>query len=748
MTTAAGAAGESRQRSWGRTDPDWSLRDAVVQPAMLGVLLLTASYLRVLIHVTDVVGGTTLLAAEVVAVVALGAVLAARVDARTALLGSAAVLVGGMLTYYLSIPASQRALIDFGVVIRDLVALLSGLSVFRLVQADVWALAVLPAPLLGSWLLALRGRYATSVAVGGTALGFFVLTGDAGSLTTLTGVVGAAAAVGFGELGPRRAIAAHWDTVALVVTVMVVVTSAVSVVPGGGPSPIVSGSSAPTLEGNVVDNADSVGIVGSIRLSPAVRFTVEAERSSYWRVGAYDRFTGGSWVRTGDTRRYDGDLASPPGVTTTVEQTITAETTLNSMPAMWKPVSVGGNVQQATQVTAEGGLRAAAPIAEGESYTVVSERPAYTTRALRNADTDYPDAIRNRYLGLPDSTPDRVGERAAAVADRANASTPYATAVAIEEYLESDKEYSLNVERPRGNVADAFLFEMNAGYCTYYATTMAVMLRTQGIPARMATGYTTGERVAEDEWVVRGLNAHAWVEVYFPEVGWVAFDPTPSSPREETGERRLSQAREAGERGVDTNRSGPGEWTPTPTATPEGESGANDTVGETSTPDLAAIAGGQRTAGPGELGSFTPGEGGGSSGMSLPTPEEVGYGLVLLFGAVAAGRRFGVDDWLYRFVWLRYQPRTAPVADVERAYDRVETVLTTQRRPRRAGETVADYLDSLGVRDARVHRVAALYERAHYGGDASAADADEAVQAADAVVGETTPLLGRLRRSG
>ncbi|KPN31799.1 transglutaminase-like superfamily protein [Halolamina pelagica] len=334
-----------------------------------------------------------------------------------------------------------------------------------------------------------------------------------------------------------------------------------------------SGSSAPTLEGNVVDNADSVGIVGSIRLSPEVRFTVEAERSSYWRVGAYDRFTGGSWVRTGDTRRYDGELASPPGVTTTVEQTITAETTLNSMPAMWKPVSVGGNVQQATQVTAEGGLRAAAPIAEGESYTVVSERPAYTTRALRNAGTDYPDAIRNRYLGLPDSTPDRVGERAAAVADRANASTPYATAVAIEEYLESDKEYSLNVERPRGNVADAFLFEMNAGYCTYYATTMAVMLRTQGIPARMATGYTTGERVTEDEWVVRGLNAHAWVEVYFPEVGWVAFDPTPSSPREETGEQRLSQAREAGEAGVDTNQSGPGEWTPTPTATPAGSQG-------------------------------------------------------------------------------------------------------------------------------------------------------------------------------
>ncbi len=743
--TAAEPSGESPRRSRLAVDPDWSLRDAVAQPAMLGVALLTASYLRVLVHVTDVVGGTTLLAAEVVAVLVVGAFLAARVDARTALLGSAGVLVGGMVTYYFSIPASQRALIDFGVVLRDLVALLSGLSVFRLVQADVWALAVLPAPLLGSWLLALRGRYATSVAVGGTALGLFVLTGDAGTLTTLTGVVGAAVAVGLGELAPRRALAAHWDTVALVVTAMVVVTSTVSVVPGGGASPIVAGSSAPTLEGNVVDNADSVGIVGAIRLSPEVRFTVESERPSYWRVGAYDRFTGGSWVRTGESRPYDGDLDPPPGATTSVEQTITAETTLNSMPAAWKPVTVRGNVQQATQVTAEDGLRAAAPIAEGESYTVVSERPAYTTRALRNAGTDYPDGVRNRYLGLPDSTPDRVGERAAAVAERANASTPYDTAVAIEEYLESSKEYSLNVERPRGSVADAFLFEMEAGYCTYYATTMAVMLRTQGIPARMATGYTTGERVAEDEWVVRGLNAHAWVEVYFPEVGWVAFDPTPSAPREETGERRVSQAREAGEAGVDTNQSGPGEWTPTPTATPAGESGANDTVGATSTPDLADIAGGQRTAGAGELGSFTPGESGGPSGPSLPSPETVGYGLVLLFGGVAAGRRFGIDGRLYRFVWLRYQPRDAPVADVERAYDRVETLLAAQRRPRRAGETVPDYLDSLGVRDDRVRRVASLYERAHYAGDATAADADDAVAAADALVRETTPLLGRLR---
>jgi transglutaminase-like putative cysteine protease len=712
---------------------------------MLGIALLTASYLRVLFQVTDVVGGTGKLAAEVIVVLLVGAALASRVDARTALLGTGAVLVGGLLVYYFAIPASQRALIDLGIVLRDLVALLSGLSVFRLIQAQIWALAVLPAPLFGSWLLALRGEFPLSAAVGGSALGLFVLTGDAGFLTTLTGVVGAALAVGLSELTPRRALAARWDTVVLVLTLMVVLSTTVSLVPGGEASPILVGTGQPTLEGNVVANADSVGIVGAISLSPEVRFTVESEREGYWRVGAYDRYTGGSWVRTGEARAYDGQLDSPPGGSITVEQTFTAETTLNSMPALWKPVRVSGDVQPATQVTAENGLRAAGSIAPGESYSVTSERPAYTRSDLRDAGTDYPDAIRERYLGLPDSTPDRVGERTAAIADEANATTPYATAVAVEEHLESSKSYSLDVERPRGNVADAFLFEMEAGYCTYYATTMAVMLRTQGIPARMATGYTSGERVGEDEWVVRGLNAHAWVEVYFPEIGWVAFDPTPSAAREATSESRLSQAREAGESGVDTSRTGPDGWTPTPTPTPESSESDDGATGPTGTPDLGAIRDGQQTSTSVEVGRFTPGGSGSDDGPSLPTPEEVGYGLVVLIGGVAAGRRIGLDRRLYRFVWLRYQPRTDPVADVERAYDRVETLLGTSHRPRRPNETVGAYLDAIRATDPRVRRVAALYEHAHHGGVADADAADEAVDAANSLVKESTPLLGRLR---
>ncbi len=729
-------------------DPAWSLREAVANPALLGVVLLTLAYLQVLFDVTDVVGGTGLLLLEVAAVLLMGIAVAPRVDTRTALVGTAGLLVAGLTVYYFSIPASQRALLDVGTVVRDFAALLTGLSVYRLLNAQTWVLTVLPAPLFGSWLLALRNRYPLSVVVGGSVLGLFVLTGDAGVTTTLLGVVGASAAVGLAELVPRNALTIQWDTVVLVVTAMVVLSVSVSLVPGGAAQPAFIGTGSPTLESNLVDNADNVGVVGSIRLSPEVRFTIQSEQEAYWKVGSYDRYTGDGWVRTGDAEQYSGPLNEPPGASRRVEQTVTAKTPLNSMPAAWKPVEVDGAVARATQVTQQDGLRAGTAIDEGESYRVVSEVPQYSPRELQQAGVDYPNRIRERYLGLPDSTPDRVGERTDEVV--ADADNPYEAAVAIEEYLESNNRYSLNVKRPEGNIADSFLFEMDAGYCVYFATTMVTMLRTQGIPARFATGYTPGERVAEDKWVVRGLDAHAWVEVYFPEIGWVTFDPTPGSARVGAESQRLAEARENDVEGVDTTESGPGEWTPTDartetavgTATDNQAGEGIDAVGG-ATPQLNPQGG---TDAVGTIGDFTPAAGEESGGPSLPSREELGYGFAFLLGGVAASRRFGLDDWLSRFVWLRYQPRVDPVADVERAYDRLELLLESHYRDRRPGETVREYVEGLVIDDRRVARTARLYEQAHYGGAASEADADDAIAAVDALVGERTPILGRLRR--
>jgi len=88
-------------------------------------------------------------------------------------------------------------------------------------------------------------------------------------------------------------------------------------------------------------------------------------------------------------------------------------------------------------------------------------------------------------------------------------------------------------------MADTFIFEMEEGYCEYFATAMTTMLRTQGIPARYTVGYTTGQKVDDTTYEVRGMNAHAWVEVYFPDVGWVRFDPTPGGSRLEAQQEVL-----------------------------------------------------------------------------------------------------------------------------------------------------------------------------------------------------------------
>jgi hypothetical protein len=93
--------------------------------------------------------------------------------------------------------------------------------------------------------------------------------------------------------------------------------------------------------------------------------------------------------------------------------------------------------------------------------------------------------------------------------------------------------YDLEVPAPPEgqDVADYFLFDLKKGYCDYYATAMVVLARASGIPARFVSGYSSGYYDAEHaRYVVREMNAHSWVEVYFPEIGWVEFEPTASQP--------------------------------------------------------------------------------------------------------------------------------------------------------------------------------------------------------------------------
>jgi hypothetical protein len=133
-------------------------------------------------------------------------------------------------------------------------------------------------------------------------------------------------------------------------------------------------------------------------------------------------------------------------------------------------------------------------------------------------------------------------------------------------------------------------------------------------------------------------------------------------------------------------------------------------------------------------GGTTPGGPGG--GIPIPdlTREQMGFGLVVLVGAAAAARRAGLTERAYREVWLRYQPRTDPTRDVERAFERLEYVAELRGRPRRPGETPRQFVEH--VRDRRAARLGEIFERAHYGGTVTAAEADEAVELADGLVSD------------
>ncbi len=149
---------------------------------------------------------------------------------------------------------------------------------------------------------------------------------------------------------------------------------------------------------------------------------------------------------------------------------------------------------------------------------------------VRNStSTDYPPHISRLYLQLP-----RLDSRIAPLARRIAGSSVsnYARAQAIEGHLKTNYGYTL--ELPGVREADPlahFLFERKKGHCEYLASSMTVMLRTLGIPARVVNGFRGGEyNDLTGSYIVRERDAHSWVEAYFPEFGWVTFDPTPAGP--------------------------------------------------------------------------------------------------------------------------------------------------------------------------------------------------------------------------
>ncbi|WP_227375360.1 transglutaminase TgpA family protein [Haladaptatus halobius] len=707
--------------------------------------VLIASYLKIFYYITNVVGGTDDLLLFVAGALVGATILARKLPTWTAFVLGGVLLGGGLLSYYSTVP--QANLSQTGRIVADNVALLTGLSILQMRAVGTWALGVAPATAFVPWYLVFRRRYVLAAASGGAALGFFVLTSDAGSFVTLTGMLGILGIIAFGTMARYGGTVAQVDVLAVALVAMVLLSTTVSVVPGGSVSPILpSGGGGSGGSGGLISNERHVAVQGSIELSPKVQYTVTANRWAYWRVAAYDRYTGSNWMRTDGSRSYEQQ--SPPlGSSYEVRQTFTVEANrVDAMPTAWKPIRVIGNQKGNVRIGSAGSFSPKNALTKGETYSVVSRVPTKSPSQLRDAGTDYPSTIENRYTRLPANTPDRLERRTDEIT--AEADNPYEEAIAIERWLEENKRYSLDVQKPNGNVADSFVFEMEKGYCVYYATSMVAMLRTQDIPARFVTGYTPGQRVAEDKWVVRGLDAHAWVEVYFPNVGWVRFDPTPSGPRSDAEQSVVEEARANNMSNVDAGGSENRTWTPEPTTTTtttEASTDENETTSDVSNgprPDRGqrgndAIA--PRTSGgtTNTLAGTT--AAGGRIPIQMPSTEQLLYGGLLGAGLLLTARRTGVLGTIYRTAWVRWQPRDDPETDVERAFDRLEYHLSRKHRERRPGETPREYIDALshvGV-DERARRVGALYEQARYAGTVTSEHADEAVSIVDDIVRES-----------
>ena len=169
------------------------------------------------------------------------------------------------------------------------------------------------------------------------------------------------------------------------------------------------------------------------------------------------------------------------------------------------------------------------PVEADESYTMASFVSLATDDDLRGAETEYDGFLTDHYLQLPVGLPSRVRELSATLT--ANSATPLDKAKAIQGYLRGPAfVYSQDIEAPpeSSDGVDHFLFETRTGYSDYFASAMVVLLRAAGVPARIAVGYAPGEYDRVEGFTrVKDSDSHAWVQTYFPQYGWIDFEPTP-----------------------------------------------------------------------------------------------------------------------------------------------------------------------------------------------------------------------------
>ena len=255
----------------------------------------------------------------------------------------------------------------------------------------------------------------------------------------------------------------------------------------------------------------------------------------YWRGRSYDRFMNGQWYTTGTVRdEYSPGVVNPFNVAVLERAPAhfvfnTGKTDFSLLYSPSQPIWVSRPGVTFAVPAGEGkdivAWHAYPALRGGETYQIDALLTNPDRQQLQEARTAYPDWVTQKYLQLPKDFSPRIEELATEIT--AGAVTPFEKAILITRYLRENISYSETIpEAPRNaDRLEWVLFDLKQAYCVYYASAEVLMLRSVGVPARMAVGFTQGKQDG-NTYVVRRLNSHAWPEVYFPEIGWVEFEPT------------------------------------------------------------------------------------------------------------------------------------------------------------------------------------------------------------------------------
>jgi len=358
-------------------------------------------------------------------------------------------------------------------------------------------------------------------------------------------------------------------------------------------------------------------------------FRVQTNAGSYWRVATLSSFDGSRWKLDRSDLSPAGELPRQrPSNRLQITQQIEIGDGLRGqlVPAAPEPVEADGDdlrwsARNSTLLVADpDGLQS------GDMISVVSSAPRYYPRQLDRATANKPPGITD-YLALPGGLPDSVTELAAEVT--ADATTPYQRARAMQDWFRSEFDYSLEVQGGHGNNAIEAFLRLRVGYCEQFAGTFAAMARSVGLPARVAVGYTPGTYLEELEtFSVAGRNAHAWPEVWFDDLGWVAFEPTPGrgAPGNEpyTG---VNAAQDEGQGPPESAPPGQGGGGPAPTTTTQATPSSGPGPGGNQPDEVPEFD----QAG-GATGASTPGSGPSRDLSGVATPALI---VLAILGAVA-----------------------------------------------------------------------------------------------------------------